>query len=79
MRFILLLTVAWLAGCSATGYNMQLGRSYRPFDSQGVPVARGYDECEYQANLATAGPGSMADHVGDRVDLITRCMTLRGF
>ena len=52
---------------------------YKPVDREGVPVERGYAECEYDALHAAAnGPHSFsADVATDR--LILACMKRRGY
>lgn len=40
---------------------------------------RAYQECDYEAARAAAGGRTMADRVGDRVDLRNRCLALKGY
>ena len=46
-------------------------KSYKPVNSNGVPLERGIRECDYQAELATAGD------TAETMELRMQCMRLR--
>ena len=77
---IILTVIAAFATLAVMGQRLSEAEmsSYQPFDKSGVPLERGYEECAYQADLATAAvrESRRFEEVGR---LRIECMRLRRY
>lgn len=72
--FVIVVTTALLAACA----NGQVGGWVRPGTAQEQAI-RDYKECDYEATKATAGVTDACLRQCGQIEVLRKCMELRGY